>query len=121
MIDFIDMEEHENSFRSHPVHPRSGKRNRAGFVLRLSHRLPRFWSRIWDKRAPKGLHFGPNCPLYSVENKGTPGLNRRLLTDELWRKKLTLVLQINDERGARRRSWHRLLVQKEQAGRGRHV
>src|ERR1035438_7509400 len=49
----------------------------------LSHRLAAAWSRIWSKRAPKGLHFGPNCPLYSVENKGTPGLNRRLLIDGL--------------------------------------
>src|ERR1039457_1944039 len=54
-------------------------------VFRLSHRLAAAWSRIWSKRAPKGLHFGPNCPLYSIENKGTPGLDRRLLTEGLLR------------------------------------
>jgi hypothetical protein len=52
-------------------------------VFGLSHRLSAAWSIIWSKRAPKELHFGYWSPLYSIESKGTPGLNSRLLTDRL--------------------------------------
>jgi hypothetical protein len=47
------------------------------------HRVAAAWSRIWSKRAPKGLHFEHWSPLHSVESKGTPVLNRRLLTEGL--------------------------------------
>jgi len=52
-------------------------------VFGSSHRLVAAWSIIWSKRAPKGLHFEHWSPLYPIESKGTPGLNRRLLTEGL--------------------------------------
>ena len=34
--------------------------------------------------APQGLQIRLGAPLYSIENKGTPTLTRRLLTEGLW-------------------------------------
>ena len=52
-------------------------------VFGLSHRLCGDLVQNLVQTGAEGLHFEHWSPLYAVENKATPGLNRRLLTEGL--------------------------------------